>query len=82
MTMKWCGMTTVPFLVKFAKPCMSPGRATADSAYVYDEAEDMVRWTGDVNAPFAIDQAGTNGPMTKKADIEKGEDAKDRRMWR
>ena len=75
-------MTTIPFLISFAKPCLSPGRASVDAQYVYDEAEDMVRWTGHIETPFAIDQAGEAGPMTKKADIEKGEDNKDRRMWR
>jgi hypothetical protein len=30
---------------------------------------------------FAIDSNLTNGPTTKKADIEKGEDNKDRLMW-
>ena len=75
-------MSVVPFLLRFAKPCVSPGRVTADSEYVYDETADMVRWTETINKPFAIDQAGASGPMTKKADVEKGEDAKDRRMWR
>lgn len=75
-------MTPVPFLVSFAKPCISPGRISPSTEYVYDEAEDMVRWTGHADIPFAIDQAGASGPTTKKADIEKGEDNKDRRMWR
>lgn len=75
-------MTTIPFLISFAKPCLSPGRSSVNTDYVYDKTEDMVRWTGHAEAPFAIDQAGTAGPMTKKADVEKGEDNKDRRMWR
>lgn len=75
-------MVTVPFLINFAKPCVSPGRTGTSAEYVYDEAEDMVRWTGHAKTPFAIDQAAATGPMTKKADIEKGEDNKDRRMWR
>ncbi len=75
-------MTTLPFLVGFAKPCTSPGRANKPEEYFYDQAEDMVRWTGHADSPFAIDQSSASGPMTKKADIEKGEDNKDRRMWR
>jgi hypothetical protein len=75
-------MASIPFLVSFAKPCVSPGRGSPNAEYVYDDEADMVRWTGHAAAPFAIDQAGTTGPVTKKADMEKGEDNKDRRMWR
>ncbi|WP_395686274.1 hypothetical protein [Caenimonas koreensis] len=75
-------MPQIPFLVSLAKPCISPGRAATNSEYVYDHQLDMVRWTGDPTAPLAIERSGETGPMTKKADIEKGEDNKDRRMWR
>jgi hypothetical protein len=75
-------MTTLPFLVGFAKPCTSPGRAITNEEYSYDQTEDMVRWVGHADSPFAIDNSNSSGPMTKKADIEKGEDNKDRRMWR
>ena len=75
-------MPTVPFLVAFAKKCVSPGRVNASHEYEYDVQEDMVRWKAAPGTPFAIDLSASVGPVTKKADIEKGEDSKDRRMWR
>ena len=69
------------FILKFALPCRSPGRDVVDSEYVYDHLEDLVRWTGRKDKPFAIEAAGLGGPKTKKSDIEKGDDNKDRRMW-
>lgn len=71
-----------PFLLRFARPCMSPGRAPLDPEYAYDESIDMVRWLGSSDRPPAIEAHGKRGPMTKKADIEKSDDNKDRRMWR
>lgn len=70
-----------PFLLRFARPCTSPARASGQSDYAYDETIDMVRWLGDPTHPLAIRAHGNDGPTTKKADIEKGEDNKDRRMW-
>ena len=75
-------MPTVPFLIAFARKCVSPGRASTNADFEYDRVEDMVRWAAAPGAPFAIDLRGSIGPVTKKADIEKGEDNKDRRMWR
>jgi len=74
-------LNSIPFLIRYAKPCISPGRA-GSTQYSYDTDADMVRWIADPSSPFAIDASDESGPMTKKADIEKGEDAKDRRMWR
>lgn len=71
-----------PLLFRFAQPCTSPGRATHSTEYEYDPEAQMVRWTGKMNRPFAIHEAGHPGPKTKKNDVEKGEDNKDRRMWR
>jgi len=79
-----------PFLFRFAKPCVSPERASRDANYVYDESIDMVRWLGSPDCPPVIEAYGSDDPdegpkdppITKKADIEKGEDQKDRRMWR
>lgn len=72
-----------PFLLRFAEPCRSPGRyAPPPTDYEYDDEAAMVRWTGASNRPFAIDAAGPTGPQTKKNDVEKGDDAKDYRMWR
>lgn len=72
-----------PFLMKFAKNCVSPKRVDIklDYEYEYDDSVDMVRSTSDPAKPLAIDIAANTGPMTKKADIEKGEDNKDRMMW-
>ena len=71
---------TKPFLMKFARTCLSPGRAEPNTDYVYDYECDMVRHRHKVGFPAAID-LDDGGPMTKKADIEKGDDTKDRRMW-
>jgi len=71
-----------PFLLRFAHSCVSPGRAMPDPEYVYDESIDMVRWLGSPDNPPAIQAHGKSGPMTKKSDVEKGDDTKDRRMWR
>jgi hypothetical protein len=70
-----------PFLFRFAQACLSPGRAQTRAGYIYDEDSDLVRWTGAPDRPAAIDVPGEGGPPTKKADIEKGDDCKDRRMW-
>ena len=70
-----------PFLFRFMRPCCSPSRKQPFSDYVYDVSLDMVRWVAGVEHPLAIELAGPGGPPTKKKDIEKGEDAKDRRMW-
>ena len=71
-----------PFLFRFAKPCLAPSRAVPDLNYFYDATDDIVRWTGAEDQPPAVIRAGSGGPRTKKMDIEKGEDNKDRRMWR
>lgn len=73
---------TPPFLFRFAQPCCSPSRAPQNPEYVYDYSTDLVRWVGREDRPPAIEASGPNGPTTKKHDIEKGEDSKDRRMWR
>lgn len=72
-----------PFLLKYAKCCLSPKRrdAKSEAEYEYDQSVDMVRSTITRDRPLAIDSSATSGPMTKKADIEKGEDNKDRMMW-
>ena len=70
-----------PFLLRFAQKCLSPGRHQQNINYKYDKEKDMVLWLGHEAHPLAIDQAGEDGPMTKKCDLEKGDDTKDRRMW-
>ena len=72
-----------PFLLKFAKSCVSPKRVNIKSnyEYEYDDSVDMVRSIVAPDKPLAINVTANSGPMTKKADIEKGEDNKDRMMW-
>jgi hypothetical protein len=77
-----------PFLLRYAKPCVSPERVSINPNYAYDERIDMVRWLGSPDRPpviEAFDPENPDGPkdppITKKCDIEKGEDQKDRRMW-
>ena len=72
-----------PFLLRFAQPCQSPGRfIKPNPEYFYDHETSLVRWSNGADNPPAVIQSGAQPPQTKKADIEKGEDAKDRRMWR
>ncbi len=70
-----------PFLLKYAKKCCSPGRVKEEKDFYYDFSSDMVHSKILAGNPAAIDLSGTNGPETKKCDIEKGDDNKDRRMW-
>ncbi len=76
-----------PFLMRFAKPCLSPNRVSSNANYLYDESIDMVRWLGLSNHPpvieaYTLADGPDDPPKTKKFDIEKGEDQKDRLMWR
>jgi hypothetical protein len=78
---------TKPFLFRFAQPCLSPERAPKNPEYAYDESIDMVRWLGSPERPpvieaYGLDDGPDDPPTTKKCDIEKHEDQKDRRMWR
>ena len=80
-------MLNRPFLVRFAKPCMAPNRVPQNPEYLYDENVDMMRWLGSPERLLVIDayllsDGPQDPPVTKKCDIEKGEDQKDRLMWR
>jgi hypothetical protein len=70
-----------PFLFRFAEKCISPNRGERNNEYEYSNERNLVIWLGSPNRPAAIDESGAVGPMTKKCDMEKGEDNKDRRMW-
>jgi hypothetical protein len=73
----------VPFLFRFAQSCLSPGRYVKPTdSYYYDQASSVVRWRNGIDDPPAVVAAGNTPPQTKKCDLEKGEDSKDRRMWR
>lgn len=74
-------MDKKPFLFRFAKPCCSPGRNTPNPEYYYDKSTELVLWSGITPHPPAIELSEVTGLPTKKADLEKGEDNKDRRMW-
>jgi hypothetical protein len=76
-----------PFLTRYAKPCLSPNRGSNNPNYLYDENIDMVRWLGSsdcipVIEAYLLGDGPDDPPKTKKFDIEKGEDQKDRLMWR
>jgi hypothetical protein len=76
-------VSPVPFLFRFALPCLSPSRHTnPGDEYYYDEAAALVRWRNGTDDPPAVVAAGREPPQTKKSDYEKGEDSKDSRMWR
>lgn len=71
-----------PFLLRFARPSCSPRRAEPSDDYFYDEESAIVRWRGAEGNPPAVEAPKVaGGPRTKKADMEKGEDVKDGRMW-
>jgi hypothetical protein len=70
-----------PFLFRFKKICQSPNRTDIDDSYDYDPEIDMVIDKNTTPHVPAIESERTPGPTTKKKDIEKGEDQKDRRMW-
>jgi len=70
-----------PFLLRFAKKCISPARVEHNRDFIYDSESDIVICTeGSTRVP-AVQSSRGNGPETKKCDIEKGDDLKDRRMW-
>ena len=70
-----------PFLFRFKKTCQSPNRSHIDTSYSYDLDTDMVMDNLAVPHIPAIESTRNPGPITKKQDIEKSEDQKDRRMW-
>lgn len=74
-------MTYKPFLFRFKQVCQSPNRSALDPSYIYDPDLDMVIDLETIPPVPAIESPRESGPHTKKRDIEKGEDQKDRRMW-
>jgi hypothetical protein len=70
-----------PFLFRFATPVIAPARSPQPSDSYYDHALDVVRWTGAPTHPPVVTVEGIAAPQTKKNDLEKGEDSKDRSMW-
>lgn len=70
-----------PYLFRFREKCTSPRRASVEASYVYSLELDMVLDIESHPPLLAIESKRHPGPITKKKDIEKGEDAKDRRMW-
>lgn len=70
-----------PFLFRFKRECLSPNRATNNKLFYYDQELSIVM-TIENGCPIPVIESEQNeGPRTKKADIEKGEDQKDSRMW-
>lgn len=71
-----------PFLLRFKTDCLSPRRVGPNQEYRYDADLQMVMTIEDGEYIPAIESARRDGPRTKKADLEKGEDQKDGRRWR
>jgi hypothetical protein len=71
-----------PFLLKFARPCNSRKALPKEDPSFYDYRTDMRRVHVGTATPLLVDAPEVRGPVTKKMDIERGEDQKDRRMWR
>jgi hypothetical protein len=70
-----------PFLLKFKKEVLSPRRHIVNEEYEYDEYLSMVIVVeAGLKMPAIYSKYGI--PMTKKEDLEKGEDAKDTLMWK
>lgn len=72
---------STPFLLRFAEHTGSPPVSELGRKFYYDEETQMLRSKKDSSNPFAIDLEGEQGPKTKKHDVEKGDDNKDRGMW-
>lgn len=70
-----------PFLFRFKKECLSPTRVVHDELFYYDQELSQVMTTENNRVIPVIESKYNNGPKTKKAGIEKGEDQKDRWMW-
>lgn len=70
-----------PFLFKFAQKAGSPPESELGKDFYYDHEKDMLRSKKQPDNPLAIEVEGEDGPKTKKNDVEKGEDNKDRQMW-
>lgn len=74
-------MAIQPFLFRFKKRCTSANRVPHNSEFYYDAELHQVVTIQDGRVIPAIEAKKNYGPKTKKADIEKGEDQKDKRMW-
>jgi len=72
-----------PFLLRYAKETGSPPQAELGSKYYFDPEDDLLHRRKHPDNPPAIevDDDDDNGPRTKKHDVEKGDDNKDRQMW-
>jgi len=72
-----------PFLLRFKREVQSPNRKPdGDDAFVYDTSLDQVIYVENGVRIPAINSNCPKAPETKKADLEKGDDQKDKRMWR
>ena len=69
-----------PFLFRFKKECVSPRRAVLIEEYRYDSSLNIMLTYE--NGCWIPAMESRKPRRTKKNDIEKGEDQKDRRMWR
>lgn len=73
---------TQPFLFRFKKECLSPRRITATNRYKYDDNLQMLVVIREGKLIPLVDSDDDDEPIvTKKADIEKGDDQKDSRKW-
>lgn len=72
---------TKPFLFQFAKKSGSPPESELESDYYFDSENDILRSKNHSENPPAVEVEGDPGPKTKKNDVEKGDDNKDRGMW-
>jgi len=70
-----------PFLLRFAKEAGSPPEEELDSEYYFDSDNDLLRCRKKPGNPPAVEVEGEDGPKTKKHDVEKGDDEKDRGIW-
>ncbi|MFD1562253.1 hypothetical protein ACFR99_01540 [Haloarchaeobius amylolyticus] len=70
-----------PFLLQHAQDAESNARADPASNYYFDPEDDLLHWKEHPDKPPAIEMAGENGPQTKKKDVEKSDDSKDRGIW-
>lgn len=70
-----------PFLLRYAEKTGSPPGSEIGSKYYFDPEDDMLHSKEHAGNPPAIELDGESGPRTKKNDVEKGDDNKDRGIW-
>jgi hypothetical protein len=75
-----------PYLFRFRRECLSPSRSIAveinHRQFIYDSSLSQLVVREKDSFVAVVDSPQTRMPSSKKEDCEKGEDQKDRWMWK